>query len=307
MWLLPWIFWTAIRLRKGDDSLRVAAATACCLAMMIVNGAWHIFVWSAMIIGIAAIRRPRDLAFLAKTFAMLLALTAFRTVPAFLTIGGGHAEFGAGFEGIGDLVDALLTESSVTRWSWFSNTNFFVSWFGFALIVSALIPWPGSFSGAGALRLPAATLLVLSIGTVYAHTLFLLPVLASQRFSFRLVAPAVLALLLIGCRSIQDWSLWRSRRPWLTALPVLIGAMSLVVQLGLLSAAIRPRFAELAPPAVDNLKTTAFEPAYVYTVWLGLAVAVVAVVFIVRQLLLPARAGRPTVSAGRRSIHHRHP
>ena len=146
MWLLPWIFWTTLRLRLGDTSNRTAAVTSLCLALMIVNGAWHIFMWSAMIIGAGAIGRRQNLAFLTKTLSMLLALTAFRTVPAFLTVGGGQNEFGAGFAGVGDLVGALLTESSVTRWSWFANTNFFVSWFGFALIASALVPWPRSSS-----------------------------------------------------------------------------------------------------------------------------------------------------------------
>lgn len=290
MWLLPWISWSTIRLRQGDDSNRVAAITALCLAMMIVNGAWHVFMWSAMILGAGAIGRLRNVVFLAKTFAMVFALTSFRTVPAFLTVGGGSDQFGAGFSSVSDLVAALLTERSVTRWSWFANTNFFVSWFGFALIASALVPWPRSSSAAGALRIPAVILFVLSIGSVYEHTLFGLPVFASQRFVFRFAAPAALAMLLIGCCQIQQWGMWRSRRSWLTTLPVLAAALSLVVQLGLLATALRPRFAELPPPAVDNLKTTVFEPAYVFSVWFGLVVGVVALLWIARQLWFTASA-----------------
>lgn len=245
MWLLPWIFWSTIRLRQGDVSNRHAAVTSLCLAMMIVNGAWHIFMWSAMIIGAGAIGRRRNLVFLIRTFGFLLVLTAFRTVPAFMTVEGGHHDFGAGFASVSDLVGALLTERPVTRWPWFANTNFFVSWLGFALAVSALIPWPRSLSAADALRVPAVTLLVLSIGSVYEHTLFRLPVFVSERFTFRFAAPAALALLLIGCCQVQEWSMWRSGRSWLTTLPILVAAMSLVVQLGLLATAIRPRFAEL--------------------------------------------------------------
>ena len=283
MWLLPWILWSTIRLRKGDRTTRTAAITALCLAIMIVNGAWHVFMWSAMIIGVGAIGRRPHLIPLAKTLAMLVALTAFRTVPAFLTVGGGQNEFGAGFASVSDLLGALLTESSVTRFWWFANTNFFVSWFGFALIVGALVPWPRS-SVADALRIPALTLFVLSIGGIYEHTLFRLPIFVSERFTFRFAGPAALALLLIGCCNLQEWSMWRSRRPWLMTLPVLAAAMSLVVQLGLVAAAIRPRFAELPPPAVDNLKTTVFEPYYVYSVWFGLVLGVVALIWVVRQL-----------------------
>lgn len=221
---------------------------------------------------------------------MLVALTAFRTVPAFLTVGGGQGEFGAGFAGVGDLVGALLTERSTTRWWWFANTNFFVSWFGFALIASALVPWPRSSITADALRIPAVTLFVLSIGGVYEHTLFRLPVFASQRFTFRFAAPAALAMLLVGCCHVQEWDMWRSRRSWLTTLPVLVAAMSLVVQLGLLATAIRPRFAELPPPVVDNLKTTVFEPSYVFSVWFGLVLGAVALFWVARQLGSPGAA-----------------
>jgi hypothetical protein len=273
---------------------------------MIVNGAWHIFMWSAMIIGVGAIGRftrrsfseggRRNLVFLARTFGMLLALTAFRTVPAFLTVGGGQSEFGAGFAGVGDLVDALLSESSATRWPWFANTNFFVSWFGFALIAGALVPWPRSSSAVDALRLPAVVLLVLSIGSVYEYTLFRLPVFVSERFTFRFAAPATLALLLIGCRQVQEWRMWRSDRSWLTTVPVLAAALSLVVQLGLLAAVIRPRVAELPPPVVDNLKTTLFEPSYVFSVWFGLGLAAVVLPWIARQLRSDAvRPARNTV------------
>jgi len=283
MWLLPWIFWSTIRLRQGDDSNRTAAVTSLCLAMMIINGAWHIFMWSAMIIVAGAIGRRLSLVSLAKTLAMLLALTSFRTVPAFLTVGGGHNQFGAGFAGVSDLVGALLTESSVTRWSWFENTNFFVSWFGFALIASALIPWPGS-SSRDALLVPAVTLFVLSIGSVYEHTLFRLPVFVSERFTFRFAEPAALAMLLIGCCHVQEWRMWRSRRAWLTTLPILAAATSLVVQLGLLATAIRPRFAELPPPVIDNLKTTLSEPSYVFSVRFGLVLGAIALLWVARQL-----------------------
>jgi hypothetical protein len=269
MWLLPWIFWSTIRLRQGAHSNRTAAITSLCLALMIVNGAWHIFMWSAMIIGVGAIGRHPNLVFLIKTLGMLLALTAFRTVPAFLTVAGGHNEFGAGFANVADLVGALLTESSVTRRSWFQNTNFFVSWFGFALIASALIPWRRS-SSRDALWIPAVALFILSIGSVYEHTLFRLPVFVSERFTFRFAEPAALAMLLIGCCHLQEWRMWRSRRAWLTTLPILAAAMSLVVQLGLLATAIRPRFAELPPPDIDNLKTTLSEPSYVFSVRFGL-------------------------------------
>jgi hypothetical protein len=292
MWLLPWIFWSTIRLRQGDDSNRIAAVTSLCLAMMIVNGAWHIFMWSAMIIGAGAIGRRLNLIFLAKTFGLVLALTSFRIVPAFLTVGGGQNEFGAGFASVGDLVGALLTESSATRFPWFANTNFFVSWFGFALIASALVPWPRSSSAADALRIPAVTLFVLSIGSVYEHTLFRLPVFVSERFTFRFAAPAALAMLLIGCCHVQEWGMWRSRRSWLTALPVLVAAMSLVVQLGLLATAIRPRFAELPPPVLDNLKTTLSEPSYVLSVRFGLALGAVALFWVARQLGSPSRCSR---------------
>ena len=284
MWLLPWIFWSTIRLRQGDDSNRTAAVTSLCLAAMIVDGAWHIFMWSAMIIGAGAIGRRRNLVFLAKTLGMLLALTSFRTVPAFLTVGGGENEFGAGFASVGDLVATLLTERSATRWQWFSNSNYFVSWFGFALIVSGLLPWR-SASPASALRIPAVTLFVLSIGSLYEHTLFQLPVFVSERFTFRFAAPAALATLLIGCCQIHEWGMWRSRRSWAATLPVLAAAMSLVVQLGLVVTAIRPRFAELPPPALDNLKTTLYEPSYVWSVRSGLVVGAVALVWVTSQLL----------------------
>ena len=285
MWLMPWIFWSTIRLRQGDRSNRTAAVTSLCLAMMIVNGAWHIFMWSAIIIGAGAIGRRPNLVLLTKTFGMLLALTLFRTVPTFLTVGGGDNQFGAGFAGVGDLVGTLLTESSTTRWWWFANTNFFVSWFGFALIASALVPWPRSSTTADALRIPAVTLLVLSIGSIYEHTLFRLPIFVSERFTFRFAAPAALALLLVGCCQVQAWGMWRSRRPWLTTLPVMVAALSLVVQLGLVATAIRPRFAELPPPVLDNLKTTpVFEPAYVFSVQFGLVLGAVALFWVVRQL-----------------------
>jgi hypothetical protein len=58
----------------------------------------------------------------------------------------------------------------------------------------------------------------------------------------------------------------------------------LVVQLGLLAAAIRPRFAALPPPAIDNLKTTLFEPVYVSSVRFGIVLSVVALFWIARQL-----------------------
>jgi hypothetical protein len=158
-----------------------------------------------------------------------------------------------------------------------------VGWFGFALIASALIPWPGS-SSRDALLVPAVTLFVLSIGSVYEHTLFRLPVFVSERFTFRFAEPAALAMLLIGCCHVQEWRMWRSRRAWLTTLPILAAATSLVVQLGLLATAIRPRFAELPPPVIDNLKTTLSEPSYVFSVRFGLVLGAIALLWVARQL-----------------------
>lgn len=283
MWLLPWIFWSIIRLAQGDDRVRTAAITAFCLALMIVNGAWHIFMWSAMMLAIGAAGSRRNIVFLVKTMAMLLALTSFRIIPAVLTVGGGHNEFGAGFAGVGDLIGTLLSERSANQWPWFANTNYFVSWFGFALIAVGLVPQPNESSRADALRVPAVILLVLSIGAVYEHTLFKVPVFVSERFTFRFAAPATLALLLIGCRRIQDWHLWRQRSR-LAAVTILAAAISLVVQLTLVTTALRPRFSAVPPAAVDNLKTTIFEPAYVWSVRLGLIIAAIAVIWMIRQM-----------------------
>ena len=126
----------------------------------------------------------------------------------------------------------------------------------------------------------------------YEYTLFKLPVFVSQRFTFRFVGPAALALLLIGCCHLQEWRVWRRERSWLSTLPVLIGAMSLVVQLSLVASAIRPRFSELPPPVMHNLKTTIFEPWYVVSVWSGLLLSAAALFWSARQLPMSRTGAR---------------
>ena len=87
--------------------------------------------------------------------------------------------------------------------------------------------------------------------------------------------------------------MWRSRRPWLATLPVLMAALSLVVQLGLLATVLRPRYAELPPPVLDNLKTTVFEPSYVWSVRFGLVLGAVALFWVARKL----RSSEATLTA----------
>jgi hypothetical protein len=290
--LLPWVLLCLVRAARGDCGIKNAAAMALSLSAMITIGGWHVFIWSFLFTLFFCLTSLTRLMFLARLSVMVACLSAFRLLPALVTFGGGSNVFLGSYRQLWILAAALVGEprSIIDDLYWWEYDTY-IGYVGFLILCLGAIPArEPARRFTNALLLPCAALLALSMYDVYADTFFHLPGFVSERVATRLLIMTVLGLSLVGCVRLDEWQIWRAHRPTVATVAALLAGWFLVVELVARAEGVRPVRSSVAEiPLVTNaLKAFPVEAPYYWSVWVGVACSVVALVA-VTMLFRPPR------------------
>jgi len=288
--LTPWLLVCAIRISRGNQSMRNVAACAATLGAMMLVGGWQIFVCSVLFVIFTCLIPPRRITVLARIGSITALLGAVKLAPAVLTYGTGANIFRGGYPSMGSLFAALVAsptrEGPLDPWEY----DAYVGYVGFVLLCAGAVPfWQPAKRSLNLLLVPAFALIVLSMGNVYELTLFRLPGFVSQRVASRLIVLAILWLTLAGAVRFDPW--WsRARTSLVASVGVLLAVWFLALQLLLRAHTWRPH---IGPPLdalpADVIKTAPVEPVYFWTFWCGAAVSTISAIVVARLLLSKER------------------
>jgi hypothetical protein len=297
LYLMPWLFVGCVRLAADDRSMKNAWALAMTLAAMLYLGAWHIFMWSVMFLLFLSLWSLRSMAFAIKALALTACLASARLVPALLTFGVGENNFVGGFDRLISYVKALAGEGVAPNedLQWY-DFDMYVGYVGFVLVCLGISPHrrSSSLGYVNKLLLPVAVLLVLSYGHVYERTLFRLPGFVSERYVSRWVIVPTLVLTLLGCLRLDRWLQTYTRWHRAQMVALLVAAWFLIVQLVLRAYYIRPETTGRGMVlARDALKHIPVEPAYWWSIWIGVAISASTLAWLCWQSLRASHAELP--------------
>jgi hypothetical protein len=293
--LLPWVFLSLTRAARGDSSMRNAATLALALGGMIAIGAWHIFVWSLLFAVFFCATSWSGLRFVARVSIMLAAVSAFRVLPGLVTFKGGDNLFLQGFSSPRLMFDALAlghTERFATERLNYWEYDTYIGSVGFVLLCAGL--WPTREPELRFLNrfyVPIGALTLLSVGRVYAVTLFRLPGFSAERITTRMLIVPVIALLWLGCLRVDRVLTRHMHRRRAVAVLALVGACLLVTQL--MRSTLWWRLPAVAAPAVAQsalFERTPVDRAYLWSIWGGCAVSLSAIGAMGRMFLSGPRA-----------------
>jgi hypothetical protein len=290
--LMPIVFLSIVRTANGDVSRVNAALLSITLAALIVIGSWHIFIWCLLFAGLASIGSMARMRFILGVSCVVAGLAAFRLLPALVTFGSGANDFLGGFQDPSLLVTALVGDPrDAGPKLGFVEFDMFIGWPGLFLLALGLMPGVPRRGAIDALWLPSITMIVLAMSDIYRLTLFNLPGFVSERVSTRLAIVGVLGLVLRGVERMSRWDDEKERRSMVgVGVRVVFGAF-LAVQLLLRAQSRRP------PPGApvmwrspDVVKQMPVEAVYFWSVWIGLAISLIAVALFVWYLRSDSRS-----------------
>jgi hypothetical protein len=278
MMLVPWVFVALVREDREPSFRRNGVTLVLTLALLVADGAWHLFVAAGLFIGVFCLTSRQRLGFGIRVLALLLPVIAYRVIPGIVTFGGGENTFRSGFPSPRVMFDALTAS-----WPAEALRNQAVEWWEFdtyvglpGLAIAVIGLWPlreRRYRALDSMFWPALTLFVLSCGDVYRHTLFRLPGLVSERVTTRFLILPLVVFLIRGLVRLDNVVVRRLRDRSPAGVIMLIAACLIVGELITEALMIRLPIAVPGPiPDVSGFRAPVL-PEYVYSVWIGLAVS----------------------------------
>jgi hypothetical protein len=251
---LPFFFGLVLALVEGAVDRRWSMAVGLVLAVMLLQGSYHIFVWCVLALLLLLVFQPQRRA-VALALAWSAALGLCRLVPAaIILLGRRDREFQTGYGSAGDFLAALVVVRDVTFPRRGSGSMGGLNWWEFDLYVGVMAAaWLLVFGTRRLLRpeyrvrlaVPVAIVAVLSLGSIYAPLNQLgVPLLAAERVSSRLLVMVVGFLAVAAAVESDRWAQRRLRR-WVLWTVALVTAASLGIHSQTWSLA---RIAALSPP-----------------------------------------------------------
>lgn len=208
--LSPFVVLHTSRFVDGDGSSRRAVLLGMSLAAMLFQGAFHLAIYFALLLGILGLLMPRRLGFVIGALLIGGLLGAARILPALLAFADIERGFMSGYPGPSTLLDALVgirapdtpplagfTAEPLGWWEY----DAFVGPFGLAFILAFGSGWLRA-RGEPTRILAIACLILVALG--FGDVFFLLgligaPVLGQERVASRvLVVPLVFFIFLAG-------------------------------------------------------------------------------------------------------------
>lgn len=216
-WLLAFIFTLLDRLRDNQPlpGWGWTAGVAFLLFFMLLNGSFHQFIWSLMLLGLVGLFAWRALPLVIKTGAAAGLLAAVRLLPPVLEMAKFDREFLSGYPSLMEVWNALVVmkqpseslaaRSILTSLGWW-EFDLFTGLLGAGfLLFFGLYGWLKNQDGPEGyphLLLPAGLLFLFAMGRIF-RPLALLPILGGERVSARMIILPFTILLLLGAVYFQ--------------------------------------------------------------------------------------------------------
>ncbi|NMC53702.1 MAG: hypothetical protein GYA48_08715 [Chloroflexi bacterium] len=308
--LFPWLFLLAFQFLEGDYSWKWVAKTAGLLLFMYLQGSFHQFVWSLMLLGLLGLTaRERFIpALKALVFSCLLSLV--RILPPVLLLGKFDQDYLGGYPTAWDMLMSMVSfkfpAESFTVQSMLSD----LAWWEYNLYIGlAGALWVGVFGlylwarrrdsqhGYPAFWLPIVVLTLFSLGRIYRVVRYIpIPLLSGERASIRmLIVPAAL-LMVLAALEMQHWL--NQRRPgWLERVGLLGGLLMIAHDLWqhLKVWQVDNAYLPFDVTPVDlNIKVVANrpDPPYITMVAVGAALSLLTLIFLLVMARRESRGGK---------------
>lgn len=272
--LSPFVLLSLVRFLNGDASGRNPVLLGLTLAAMMLQGAFHLAVYFALLVAVAALAAPGGIGFLIRAFLTCGLLAAFRILPALAAFQDLDRSFMSGYPGLATLLDALVSVRPPSTPHIGSFTEHRLGWWEYDLYVGpAGLIFLGTLGSrallGGASSRPllwaCAVLAVLSFGEViYLLSLAGVPVLGQERVASRFLIAPLVCLIFVAA---STYPTGQSR-----ALDAAAWAGLALTAAGLLAHLLVWRIAplEAAPEMVWRVRPIAPEPSQLYErLWLA--------------------------------------
>ena len=215
--LFPWFFILIFQLVEGSADWQWVAKISFLSFYIVLAGGQHHFTWMMIFLAVVAVssRRTFKWAVLAILFSGFL--SAIRLLPPVLALNSftsdGRFDFRSGYPSIIGFFSTLVTMHGRIRnlntelgyWEFDYYIGYvgvvFVLWFG-------VVRWlqdQWKRRQISVLLLPGMIVFLLSQGSVYKHTLYFLPLFASERISSRMVSIPMTLFMILGAIYFQEF------------------------------------------------------------------------------------------------------
>jgi len=306
--LLPFYFLYLLEL-IGDMPGRAPYKIALVMLAILLQGAFHIFIWCLTLLVLILIFNLKILKPVAQAIGLSLVAGAFRLIPAGFALIGKKEKFIWSYPTVRDLIDALITirEQTPVRLKPWGTTGWweydvYIGLIGLAIIITFGIIM--RFSKRADLKdyrfprldLPIFAMAILSISYIHAFlTRIPLPVLKSERVATRfIIIPLLLVTLLAAIRLEKVIG---NLRHTLRFKVIAIGLVSLM-SLGFIDHSYLwsvARLERIHAKRVVDLTIAALisrsDPYYKGLLWISLVITLITVVLLVRSLATRRRKG----------------
>ena len=216
--LFPWLAALILKLIEAPQGWRWIAQMAFLLFFMLLQGAFHQFIWSLMFLGLLGLAAWKRLGTILLALLSAGLLSAVRLLPPVLGLGLFDNEFLSGYPRPWDYLSALVRlvpplQAYTERFAHHSlgwwEYDLYLGWAGTALVGLGLVFWLWPRENRRqyrALLLPVLGMSVLSFWQLYRPIAQLpIPLLSSERVSARLaILPFTIALLMAAI-FLQRW------------------------------------------------------------------------------------------------------
>jgi len=306
--LMPFVVLLIFVVAERGPDRRWPVLMALALFAILLQGAFHFVIWSALLLVLLALTQPSLRRSAIVAVILTIALGAFRFVPAAFEFPS--PEFLAGFQSVGDILTGLSSlmtpiEAANEHYGqpeWW-EVDFYVGILGLGfLAVFGVFSWlrPGNNQDLKSVRVLAPALIVmtlLSLDIIFRAIANLpIPFIGAERVSSRFFVLPFLFLIVFSVMALQRWL--NSRRQSVGIRMLLIaGLFATALDLWQHSRVWRPSAAQLGfeliyPNLLVSIENR-LDPAYVNALIAGAAITLIALAYSVWRLLRYPK-GTPT-------------
>ncbi|MCL4561162.1 MAG: hypothetical protein M1281_11160 [Chloroflexi bacterium] len=217
--LFPWFAALVISFIEGDHSWKWIAKMSLLLLAILLQGAYHQYVWTLIFLFFLAFANRRYILPIAGTLGLSILVNAFRILPPFLLLGSFNNAYVGGYLTFTDIWKAMiermqpgsviitsLNAQPVKAW----EVTLFVGLAGaIFMVIFGLYRWLRGREGKilyWELILPLTGLFLFSFDRIYRYVRYLpLPILSGERVADRFLTLPFFFIMILAAIELQRW------------------------------------------------------------------------------------------------------
>jgi hypothetical protein len=294
--LFPWLIYLVECFRRGDNSWSWVMKTALLIFTMFLQGSFHQFVWSLILLGFISIVYFRRFFTVLKAMIFTCLVSTVRLLPPILAFNGFDRDFYGGYPNLFGVYEALthlvLPADAMPFQHMGSNLGYwefdlFIGKFGMWLLVVAGLVWllmQFRARKVDLLLLPIAALTLLAMGRIYLLFRQLpIPLLYGERVTARMISLPFVFFTAYAITALQNASIlftsWKARLvTGIFSLAFLLEGYTLFLNLAAwrlpqTALAFPYTYVDLTPKPVANHA----DPLYFGLLWVGASMSLLSV------------------------------